>query len=164
MKYLFLTTLLCALTSAEMPPVSLEATVYGISYHTNREVDWNEVNQGVGLTLVVPFEVTGKGDSVITSIGTFLDSDSYQSKYALIGLRHTFWNAEEWHMNASVSAGYFDGAGQHGFGIIPIVSVGYNMVDICFTGGIDIPVTAPNVSSTKTSLIAAFLQLRLLTF
>jgi hypothetical protein len=139
---------------------SLEATVFGLSYHTNRHHDWNEVNPGTSLSLVKPLE-------------------SYNNDM-LIGARHTIGDRKAGHITGSLSAGYFEGSGLRGFGIIPVVSIGYNRVDVCITGDpyqrtesytynrLDYPDGHTTIDYTytksSTAIIAAYIQFRLATF
>jgi hypothetical protein len=157
---------------------SLEATVFGLSYHTNRHHDWNEVNPGTSLSLVKPLE--SYNNDMLFTIGTYDDSDRHQAKFALIGARHTIGDRKAGHITGSLSAGYFEGSGLRGFGIIPVVSIGYNRVDVCITGDpyqrtesytynrLDYPDGHTTIDYTytksSTAIIAAYIQFRLATF
>ncbi len=159
-----------ALNHSDHPvDVSLELDVFGLSYHSNRKYDYNEVNPGLGLSLVfsTPDESLVKF-SIVASGGSYKDSFDEQAYYALVGPRVTLGYDDSFHASLSLQSGYLDGSGLEGQGIIPFITVGYDWFDIGITGN---PFTRGEIVTkngekeiTETKVIAAFLKFRLLDF
>lgn len=157
---------------------SLEANVYGVSYHTNRDYAWNEKNPGLGLTVLYRL---GSGFSLIEAVGAYDDSNSRHARYALTGLRYTVGDESRFHASIGFAAGYYRGSGFHGVGCAPEILVGYNRVSL---GIVVLPKpdhsaettsyetnqqtgeTTPKVCrySTSTSAIGAYLNVRIADF
>ncbi len=119
----------------ETPKISLELDVFGLSYHTNREYNFNEVNPGIGLSLTVQNPENQLCHfSAVTSAGTYKDSYRNQAVYALIGPRFTLGYDDSFHVSATVQAGYMQGSGQNGFAYVPFITMGYDWIDVGLTG------------------------------
>lgn len=164
MKYI-IPFIFCSMCAAD-----LELYGFGKSYHTNRDVNWNEKNYGLGLGVA---ENLDSNFYVTAMIGSYKDSYNEYAKMALIGFRGMLGNPSEFHTIVGVSAGYYDGSSNKGFGIVPYIGFGYDWVDVCVTASpskenntavcsySNDPQDNRNVSS---GVICAFLKLRIMKF
>jgi hypothetical protein len=146
----------------------VEAYVFGVSYHTNRKIDWNETNPGLGIGLAYHYD---KNVDITCVGGTYKDSYFERATFALVGARIVCGNRDSLHATFGVNGGYFMGSDMHGIGIMPIVSVGYDWIDLCMTGYPG-PSTSKNTGSSDprynhgapSGFIGLFLKMRLVTF
>jgi len=167
MKFISVSFLACALAGAD---VDVETFVFGLSHHTNRSVDWNERNYGLGLGLA--YHVNKYSDITVFT-GTYNDSFNDQAKFASVGLRGIIGDRNALHATFGLSGGYLNGSNVNGFVIMPVMSLGYDWIDICVTG-------QPNKSSgnnsgssdprdnrneqSSTGVYAGFIKFRIATF
>jgi hypothetical protein len=129
----------------------LELFVFGKTYHTNPKCDLNETNPGVGLGVVYNYERTA--DFTLIG-GVYEDSYENTARFLMPGLRFKFGNRNRLHANLGVNGGYFEGSDFNGFGIMPSAAVGYNRVELCFTG-------SPNTGrehENSTGFVATFIK------
>lgn len=149
--------------------IDTEAYIMGLSYHTNRDVRYNGVNPGFGLGITIRDSVADPLEFTI-SAGTYRDSYNETAKFCLIGPRYTFGNRQGLHSSLGISIGYYDGSGKDGIGIVPIVSIGYNRVDLFMTGdprsahGNTGSTDPKDNRNTTSGVVCAFLKIRLATF
>ena len=116
-----------------------ETYIFGATRHSNRNVDYNEKNYGIGIGI---FYRTPENDiknvysntDVTFIAGTYIDSYGEHAKFIMPGLRFTFGNPNTFHSSLGVNAGYFVGSDMIGFGIIPSATIGFNRFDLCVTG------------------------------
>lgn len=136
--------------------------VFGASYHTNRSIPYNEKNSGFGLGFA--HETTDNLDLTIAG-GFYIDSFNRTASFAMVGVRPFIGKRESLHASLGCSVGYLDGSGSNGFGILPIASIGYDQVDLCFTVDLDKDANqSRDDSAARTSSIAFFLKVRFGTF
>lgn len=137
----------------------LELDLMGLSYHTNRNYDFNEVNPGIGLSFTLGSDVVDDGNSavLVASFGTYKNSYDGQANYFLVGPRGTLGYREHFHVSGAIQAGYIIGFNQNGSVIVPVLSVGYNRFDLCITGN---PFEKDEDNESK--FIACFLKIRVL--
>lgn len=129
-RSILILSLVGSLMAGDDDKTSLEAFIFGKSYHFNRTVPWHETNPGVAVGLA---HATEAGDLLVT-VGGYRDSYGEQAKFALLGIRGYLGDRHALHVTGGLSLGYYQGSGNHGTGLIPIVSIGYNRVDLCVTG------------------------------
>lgn len=144
--------------------LSLELDVFGLSYHSNRNYDFNEKNPGLGVSVVFSSDTPDPGwhFSMVASAGTYRDSYNEQAEYFLIGPRFTLGYENSFHASLAMQAGYLDGSGKNGQAIIPFVTVGYDRINVGITGD---PFGVGDENSQDTSkMVAVFLKFRVLDF
>jgi hypothetical protein len=145
-----------------------EVFVFGKSYHSNRSIDYNETNPGVALGIAYHddehLDVTLAG-------GQYKDSYREHARFALAGIRYVWGDRDGAHATAGFSLGYFKGSDFHGVGFLPVVSVGYDWIDMCVTGDPAFGGNSNNGSrdpqenrGATGGFIAAFLKFRVATF
>lgn len=147
--------------------ISYEMYLFGLSYHGNRNVDWNEVNPGIGLGIAYEVQDTIPSE-VVFSAGTYKDSYGDQAKFALVGPRFYIMGTKEtFHTHVGFSMGYFKGSSFKGVGGMPVIGIGNEYVDLCFTGGLNTNDQPNNGTDDpkknrgrETSVIAGFLKFR----
>lgn len=110
---------------------SAESYLLGKSYHSNRSIDWNETNLGLGAG--VAYHSTSNTDLTFVG-GAYKDSYGDRAQFALIGARVVGGDRDGAHATISMNAGYLHDSSFHGFGVMPVVSVGYDWLDLCVTG------------------------------
>lgn len=143
----------------EMPTISQELYVFGLSYHTNEKYyNYNGENPG----LAYGAEFYSKKDKLLSfsfagAFGTYKDSYSEQAYFAGIGPRVTFGDRNDWHVAAGFIAGYLDGSGEKGPAYIPMAFVNYGKIGVGITGD-------PEREKHGSEMIAVFLKFRLATF
>lgn len=147
----------------------LELNVFGLSYHSNRDYEYNEVNQGFGLSLAFSSQEERPAwhPSIVLSGGMYNDSYSETATYLMAGPRFTLGYDDSFHVAAGAQAGYLNGSGSKGFGVFPFVTIGYDWLNLGITGdplteSETVQVGNKRVASTK--MVAVFLNLRVLTF
>lgn len=156
--YALILFILCAgLISAENE-ISMETFVFGHSYHSNRALDWHEENPGLAVGFSQHY---GNHFDVLAVGGGYKDSYNQWARFALVGPRMILGDRNGYHSTLAVCAGYFEGSGFTGRGALPIASLGYNWLDLCFTGTPRNPNDAPKVA---TAIVAVFVDVRLATF
>jgi hypothetical protein len=152
-------------------PMSVETYVFGKSHHTNRKVDWNENNYGMGLGIAYTMP-TDYGQKIVdfTLIGgTYKDSYNESARFFMPGIRLNYGKRNDLHWNIGFNVGYFEGSGCRGTGMLPSLGIGWNRFDICLTGSI--PTIGdkrnPNGSrnpednrNTSSGFIATFLRIK----
>jgi hypothetical protein len=143
--------------------VGVELDVFGLSYHSNRDYDFNEVNPGLGISLVAePKDDSPWHFSMVASFGSYKDSYRDQSTYFLVGPRLTLGHQNSFHVTAAVQAGWVSGSGKNGQAIVPFASIGYDWLDIGITGD---PVGMGDKNAEYYSkVVAGFLKFRVLDF
>ena len=149
-------------------PTDLELYTFGASYHSNRTVNWNENNLGLGLGVAIH---TDTKIDIIFAGGGYKDSYNEIASFGMFGARYVMGERKRVHATAGFMAGYYNGSGFAGVGMIPVVSIGYNWVDLCFTGSPPESGHKHNNSDdpkqnreTESGMVAAFLKIRLCTF
>ena len=145
-------------------PVSLELDLFGKSYHTNRNYDWNETNPGAGIGIAY---ADSENADLFASFGSYKDSYSKQAFYGYVGLRGVFGDRDGLHFTAAIAGGYLNGSGGNGPSIIPIISIGYYIADICAVADPFVNDSTKYSHGEKTAtskMIAAFLKIRVFTF
>lgn len=142
-------------------PVSVDLYAFGASYHSNRKVDYNELNPGLGIGLTW-YKSSGMEPFVAT--GTYHDSYGEDALFAMGGFRRRFGNIQETHGSVGVAMGYFDGSGKKGIVGMPILSIGYNRFELCVTGSYRDNEYNEDIKKSNTSVIATFLRIRLKEF
>lgn len=138
----------------------MELDVFGLSYHEDRQFDYNERNPGLGLTLVMG----DRGDdflSILVSGGTYKDSFYEQATFLVAGVRAMVGSKDSFHASMSIQGGYFEGSGFNGLGALPVCSVGYDRYDFCVTGN---PFETKEGDQGSSRVVAFFLKVRVLEF
>lgn len=146
------------------PPThgTLALDAFGLSYHNNRSVRWNERNPGIGITVT-----TEQSDSsdLMCSIGSYRDSLDERATYALTGLRYVVGERTSLHTYMGALTGVLYGSGNHGAVILPYLSIGYDRVDLCLTGSYARKSSGqPDSRLSSTSFVACFLSIAFLRF
>jgi len=167
-KILIFSLLILSIQASALDKTDLELTVFGLSYHTNRDYDYNEVNPGLGLNFVF----SSKDDnfwhpSWVLSGGFYKDSYSDTATYLLVGPRLTLGYDDSFHVSGGFGAGYFNGSGNNGLGYIPVVTVGYDWFNVGITGDPFSKSETVDVGDKRvayTKMVAVFLNFRVLTF
>ncbi len=116
---------------------AMEGYVFGLSKHSNQSINYNEVNQGVGLGYAhkLENEFNSSYDTYMTVIGgVYKDSYYETATFLMPGFRIGFGDMAGMHFTAGMNAGYFNGSDFKGLGVMPSVTVGYDRFDICFSG------------------------------
>jgi hypothetical protein len=148
---------------------SVETLVFGVSYHSNRSIDWNEQNYGLGLGIAYH---QGVHVDLTVTAGEYEDSYHEPARFFLIGARHIFGEREGAHVTIGGAGGYYYGSRMPGIGFMPVVTAGYDRFDLCITGN-PVGIGSKNNSGCRdpqdnknidTALIAVFLKIRLATF
>jgi hypothetical protein len=137
----------------------LEFDLMGLSYHAKRSAGFNEVNPGAGLSLTIGTHDPSDTISadMVASFGSYKDSYSERSVSVIAGPRLTLGRRDGLHTAYACLLGYVSGSGIRGAAIVPILSVGYDEVDLCVTGD-------PFEDEEESSVVACFLKIRLLDF
>ena len=162
MKYLLLLAIVLNLNAEELQN-ELELNVFGLSYHTNRNYNFNEVNPGLGLGLVfnkVGYEDDGSHMSMVVSAGEYKDSFNNTAYYILAGPRLTLGYEDSFHATAEAGVGLLHGSGNKSAALVPVVSVGYDRFNLCVTG--ELGNTSNEHEASK--MIALFLRVKLFDF
>lgn len=163
MKYLLLLAIVLNLNAEEQLKNELELNVFGLSYHSNRNYNFNEVNPGLGLGIVFNnVEATDNGYhmSMVVSAGEYKDSYNATAYYFLAGPRLTLGHENDFHATAEFGVGLLHGSGNKSSAVVPVVSVGYDRFNLCVTG--EIGNTTNEHEASK--MIALFLRVKLLDF
>lgn len=150
-------------------PLDVELLVFGLSYHTNRAMKWNEKNYGLGLGVAYNVE---ENVYLLASVGGYKDSFYQDARYAMVGARLMFGEREGWHTTVNGTVGYMRGSGFYRYGAMVYASVGYDWLDLCVTGipgedsgGGNAALSDGNEMKTpSSSMVAVFLKARVLTF
>lgn len=141
-----------------MPAFSQELYVFGLSYHFNRDYDYNEQNPGLGYA--VEFFTPNPNKSVsagwTAAMGTYKDSYNEQAYFVGFGPRITWGQRDDWHTTAGLLLSYLDGSGNKGFAAIPILSIDYDHVGLGITG-----VPMRGNTDHASEVIAVFLKFTL---
>jgi hypothetical protein len=144
---------------------TLELDVFGLSYHTNRDYDYNEVNPGLGVSAVFS---SNECLSMVASAGSYKDSFSDQAVYFLVGPRLTIGAEDSFHASVSVQAGYLNGSGKQGLAGIPFITLGYDWFNVGITGDVfsrsETVQVSKNEAVAYTKMVAVFLKFRVLDF
>lgn len=111
--------------------VDLEVSLFGLSYHSNTDYDWNQVNQGAGLGVVIG----SNGDKLrfVLCGGTYKDSFNKQAIYVLGGLRCMLGDDHGFHHGINILTGFLNGSNTNGATFLPVYTVGYDWFDFCVT-------------------------------
>lgn len=140
--------------------VDVSLDIFGLSYHQDREYGYNERNPGLGLSLVFH----DKEDDFlgfVVSGGVYKDSYYDRAQFLVVGVRCLVGSKDSFHGSLSVQGGYFDGSGFEGLGVLPVVSVGYDRFDLCFTGN---PLETSVDGEGSSRVLAMFLKVRVWEF
>ena len=140
--------------------IDVELDLFGVSYHTNRDYDFNESNYGVGVNLAL----SSPGYDhmyMVVSTGTYKDSYDEDAFFFMVGPRALIGYRNGFHATVGLQAGYLEGSGAKGIGAFPVLSVGYDWFDVCFTGQ---PVENDTGSAEDSRMFALFLKFRLFDF
>lgn len=111
---------------------SVSLLVFGKSYHTNREPNYRETNPGLGIA--VNFEPKGDFANFMVVGGAYMDSYDQQARFLMAGPQLVLGYREAFHVIPGFCAGFLKGSGHNGSIIMPYLAIGYNRVDLCFTG------------------------------
>lgn len=155
------------LPPARMDPtkMQLEVDIFGLSYHTNRNYDFNETNTGLGLSLVMQSKKKPApwfNVAMVGSVGTYEDSYYDQAFYALCGPRAILGYDDSFHASVAIQAGFLKGSDVDGAIAVPFVTVGYDRYSLGITGD---PVGRKGDDTENSSkMIAVFLKIRVLDF
>lgn len=170
-KILALSLILISLHAPAETKVDLELDVFGLSYHTNRDYDFNERNPGLGLDVVFSSKKSSEDfwrASMVLSGGVYKDSFSERAEYLFAGPRLTMGYDDSLHAMISVQGGYLDGSGTNGLSAFPVVGFGYDWFNVCFTGiftGSDrTEMTSATTGVVYSRMVAVFLKFRVLDF
>ncbi len=147
----------------DLVDVGVELDIFGLSYHTNRDYDFNEVNPGVGLSMVLDSSKASINRfSLVLSSGVYTDSYNDTAFYMVAGPRYTLGYENDFHVFASVQGGYMNGSDRKGQGVIPFVGFGYDRFNVCFTGALvgKGDKDAPDASK----MVAVFLKIKVIDF
>jgi len=143
-----------------LPQFSQELYVFGLSYHTNRDYDYNEQNPGLGYAVEFftpnPNRIVSAGWTA--AIGTYKDSYDEQAYFVGFGPRITWGQRDNWHTTAGLLLSYLDGSGNKGFAAIPIISIDYDHVGLGITG---VPMRGNTEDASE--VVAVFLKFTLAT-
>jgi hypothetical protein len=156
--------------------VAVEVYGMGASYHSNRDVDWNETNYGLGIGLAA--REPGSTVEAVWMAGTYRDSFNEQAYLVQAGIRKTFGDFDGLHGTLGATIGYLKGSGNKGASFIPMVSVGYDWLDLCMvyvpsgvsgegTTGVDEATTSSDPKDnrfTDTAVVAFLVKIRLCEF
>jgi hypothetical protein len=163
-----LLTLSASCFAVDEPKYDVDLYVFGASFHSfHSEIKpLNGFNPGVGLGFA--YHMLEKTDATI-AMGGYIDSFEHQAQFTMVGVRQVFWERKGFHATVGISGGYFQGSGFNGLGVVPTVSIGYNRVDVCFTGTFNQPVemekyygkTLTDHEEGKTAVLGMFLKFRL---
>jgi len=149
--------------SIDLYSIDVELSLFGKSYHTNRDKDWNETNLGAGIGLALSKEKDDAWQMVISG-GSYDDSYNEQATYFLVGPRVTTGDKFGFHGTAGLFVGYLNGSDNKGAAIVPVVSVGYDWLDLCITAD-PFEKDATYADGRVTSkMVAVFVKMRLFTF
>jgi hypothetical protein len=140
-------------TPSEKRAGELGLNVFGLSLHTNRNADFNELNPGIGLRYT--FWDPAPRWTVFGDSGIFYDSRRNWAKYVAVGTSYRF--AESWY--AGLGVGYAQSRtynqGTPFFAVIP--GIGFEYRRVTFNA-----VLLPDESSTsKVAGLAFFLTVPL---
>ncbi len=145
---------------------ALELSAFGVSYHTNRNFNWNERNWGGG----VGIRMVGEGQLELRlAAARYKDSMNEKATVAMGGFGYLFGNRNNLHASLEFNLGYMNGSGiSKGVNAIPVLAVGYGPVDLCFTGmimrdGLKHETTGPDdLEHAQSSVIGAFVRFTVL--
>ena len=161
-KYIFQLATLCLLCNIVFAGDSgAEVYVYGLSYHTNREYDFNEVNYGLGLG----FYTRPEGCPVYLAGQASMYRDSFDNPATVItvGPRWVFGNEDKFHTDLSIQLGMIKTGRDKELPpqqiIMPTVSFGYDRYNVHF---VYIPETGElEPGEPASDVYAMFLRIRL---
>ena len=151
--------------------IGIELDVMGRAWHSNKYAEYNDVNPGLGIDMT--FEVNPVDHALIAfSMGQYRDSFSNQADYMLIGPRWLlFGDYSTFHGTFGAEVGMLNGSGNKGIALIPCVSLGWKMFDLCAIGnyhkdnnGQPNQDGSINRNNCSTSMVGVFLRIHLLTF
>lgn len=164
-KYILQLATLCLLCNLAFAGDSgVEAYVYGLSYHTNRDYDFNETNYGLGLGFYtrpegVPAYLTGQASM-------YRDSFGNPATVITVGPRWAFGNEEKFHTDFTIQLGVIK-TGQDKDRpfynvIMPSVSVGYDRWNVHFVYIPEMGEKSPKYpDEPESDVFAMFLRIRL---
>jgi hypothetical protein len=150
--------------------VAVEVYGFGLSYHSTRDMDWNETNYGLGIGLAA--REPGSTVEAIAVAATYRDSFNEQAYLLQGGIRKTFGDFDGLHASLSGTIGILNGSGNKGAAFIPVASVGYDWLDLCVTyipsyKQVGMEYDSPDPKETRlaeTSVVAIFVKIRLCEF
>jgi hypothetical protein len=84
----------------------------------------------------------------------------------MAGLQYVGGNREGFHISPGLLMGYLDGSGIKGVGIMPIIAIGYDRLDLCITGDptggsnqtVHNPDGTVNLNKSSSMMIGFFLK------
>lgn len=132
-RILFLSLLILSLLSAsDVGQTDIEVFGFGKSYHTNREVDYNETNPGLALGLAYHYD---KNTDLTLAGGFYKDSFYDHATFAMFGARaFVLGDRNSAYSAVGVYGGHIDGSGFHGLGFMPTLIFGYDKISIGLIG------------------------------
>jgi hypothetical protein len=159
----------CALAGEGDRIVTVEAYGFGLSYHSNQDINWNQENYGLGIGLAA--READETVEAIAIVATYRDSFNEPAYLLQAGFRKTFGDYDGFHGTLGVTVGFLKGSGNNGASILPVASIGYDWIDLCLTGmppmgsGAEQQGTDPQDNRmVDTAVIAAFVKIRLWEF
>lgn len=161
---IFLLSLFLNLNAQEITN-QLEVNVFGLSYHMNRNVDYNEQNPGIGVGVILNSaggEDDGFHASMSIQAGGYRDSFSDTAVYLVAGPRLTFGYEHASHATIELGMGYLHGSSSNGTVVIPVVSIGYDRFSLCATA--DLLGNNRNEDDEVSRAVAVFLRVKLFDF
>ena len=172
MKHLALLAAVSCTLAVEPPENDVDVFLLGRSYHSNHNVDWNQNNLGAAVS--VSHDLFHNNDAILT-VGGYKDSCYKPARFALVGIRANWGDRDAFNWSLSASGGYYVGSGFHGYGVMPVASIGYKRVSLCVTGFPDTSVTPPTADGKPSrdpkdnphacsGFVAVFVGIRLASF
>jgi hypothetical protein len=152
--------ILATLGVAAETSVDVSLDVFGLSYHQDRDFGYNERNPGLGVSLAI-HDVDDDFLSYVVSGGVYKDSFFDRAEFLVVGVRGLIGSKDSFHGSLSVQGGYFEGSGFDGLGAFPVVSVGYDRFDLCFSGN---PFETKSEGEGSSRVLAMFLKIRVWEF
>lgn len=127
-----------------------EFYVYGLSYHTNRDYDFHEINPGIGIGHYFKKNEIVEG-TVQASV--YMNSFGHISALATCGPRAILGNREKYNVALSLNFGYMASVDYLNMVIIPCIGFGYDryIVNVVF-----IPGFREDPETKQQSYVAAF--------
>ncbi len=127
--------------------------IYGLSYHTNRNYNWHEINPGLGYG---HYWVQKDADYLeLTSQGSvYNNSYGHWTGVVTIGPRWILGERKSFNYFVSINAGFICSEDYTNMIVIPMFGVGYSRVSI---NSIFIPKPRTNTSDDVSNAIGMFL-------
>ena len=150
---------------------SLDLIILGLSDHSNKGCHYNQTNPGEALVYGYKFHPERDNTEIIVSTGTYKDSMDNRASFGVVGMRILLLGSpHSFNSTFSFSVGPWHGSGSASWGVIPVLTVGYDKFSIGCTGSYAKNRTAYNDDGTvdktnsSTSVIAVFADIKILTW